>query len=63
MTDDKLPMPVHPFWCDTCGMNAPFTIPECPINHEPDCPRHGEDARTVYLKAVEWCKRTGGTIP
>ena len=41
----------HPFYCDDCGNKAPFTIAGCPIEHDADCPRFGEDAMQVYEQA------------
>lgn len=55
--------PPHPYWCDDCGAKAPFTIPGWPIDHTEDCSRFGEDARQVYLDAVEYVTTTGESIP
>lgn len=54
--------PVHPFWCDDCGGKAGFTIPGCPVDHAPDCPRFGEDPMQVYVTAVKFCRETGEVI-
>lgn len=62
--EGKTPVrPVHPFWCDYCGMNASFKINGCAIPHHRKCPRAGEDAERVFKAAVEWCKQTGESIP
>jgi hypothetical protein len=55
--------PKHPFWCDDCGGKSGFTIRGCPIVHDPDCPRHGEDPEQVYRDAVAYVKATGRAIP
>lgn len=52
----------HPYWCDDCGRKAPFTIPGCPIDHEKDCPRFGEDAMQIYREAVDHVRVTGEAI-
>jgi hypothetical protein len=54
---------VHPYWCDSCGGSAPFTIPGCPVEHATDCERHGEDPMTVWKAAVDYCLKTGRGIP
>jgi hypothetical protein len=54
--------PPHPYWCDDCDGKAAFTIRGCPIEHESDCPRHGEDAEAVYQAAVAYVKATGKAI-
>lgn len=53
---------LHPYWCDDCGGKSPFAIPGSPIDHSPDCSRHGEDAMEVYKQAVEYVKATGKAI-
>ncbi len=56
-------IPPHPFWCNTCGHHSSFRIGGCPIDHDDDCPRAGEDATEVYRQAVRWCEVTGKSIP
>jgi hypothetical protein len=56
-------MPSHPFWCDDCGGKAPFTIKGFEIDHDPECPRHGEDAEAVFDAAWEFVRVTGKAIP
>lgn len=62
-TPDDATRPVHPFWCDRCWQRAVFRLRGCPIPHEEDCDRYGEDAEAVYAAAWHWCKRTGKGIP
>lgn len=57
------PPPFHPFWCDDCGGKAAFTIRGCPVVHDEDCPRFGENPDEVYERARAWCLKTGGVIP
>lgn len=61
--ETKTQRPVHPFWCDECGQKAPFTITGCGIAHRAECSRHDEDPYEVFDAAVEWCKKTGDSIP
>lgn len=53
---------LHPYWRDSCGGKAGFTIPGCPIDHTASCERHGEHAMAVYKAAVEYCQKTGKGI-
>lgn len=55
-------IPAHPYFCDECGAKAGFRIPGCPIKHDHECSRFGEEAMKVYFAAMKWCRETGKVI-